>query len=111
MFLQVCSRLNGAHGRGTGSSDDAQFLPLHNALKTSAYGYENSDFLEYSYNGGYVQYHGRQWEWVHFNYGKLSPISQNLATSYQRPNDMLLGYHKRFPMRSLCSSATILAVW
>jgi hypothetical protein len=60
------------------------------------YGYRSSDFLLYSYKGGYVDEAG---VWHHYAYGKRDPITQNLATTSWAAlhKALLLPYHAHHP--------------
>src|SRR5665213_341612 len=69
VFLQgVCSSMTD----GT-ATDDAAFAPLRAELM-SKYGYTSSQFLDYSYLGGFVQQLNGKWVWHHSGYGEMTPV-------------------------------------
>ncbi|HZS89323.1 MAG TPA: hypothetical protein VFE42_17760 [Chloroflexota bacterium] len=59
-------------------------------------GYRSSDFLLYSYKGGYVDAAG---VWHHYAYGKRDPIAQDPATTSWTAlhNALLVPYHAHHP--------------
>lgn len=92
VFLEgVCSAL------AAGTSHTSALFGDLQALLRDRYGYQNSDFLLYSYKGGAVDAAGA---WHHAAYGPMDPISQDFQTvSWQALHDSLLvPYHKKHPL-------------
>jgi Tol biopolymer transport system component len=94
VFLQgVCTSIN----KGTSSVDiDSSFNDLQNMLLTPEYGYHDTDFLLYSYKGGYVDANGA---WHHNAYSINDPIKQDFRTTSLNAlhDNLLMPYYRVHP--------------
>jgi YVTN family beta-propeller protein len=90
VFLQgVCTAIS----KGTSSVDiDSSFNDLQNLLLTPEYRYKDSDFLLYSYNGGFVDKDGI---WHHNAYKENNPINTDFQTLglFTLHNQLLIPYY------------------
>ncbi len=93
VFLQgVCSSMNPGY-----ATDDKLFALLRSTLM-HPYGYNSSQFLEYSYAGGYMEKEKGVWVWQHNGYKTTTPISQDYqTTSWSTLDSMLTDYNEKYP--------------